>query len=311
MLAGQDQHRVLLVSSAETQLEEVFSLEEMNPWQPIRADSFARAMLVQQSNPCEILIVDQSIFEKEGMDGLIWLIRKQTTPMVFLADLSADIIGRVVQEGVQFWLPRGQSLQNPQILSGTLHQALLWFADKQACLRFRDSMEQYQSQVDRLVSLLWQTGQLETEKRWYSYRHMLERLSEEVNRAHRHGIPLTLVLGEMEIEADSEELDANLTTWAADRIFQHKRQSDAVGQYGMQGFMLLLSHTSPDGAKQCCQRLKTRLESREPAIRGPIKAFFGISEFTPENSSPQSLLRKAEERLLVARLGKDDGIVGE
>jgi PleD family two-component response regulator len=46
--------------------------------------------------------------------------------------------------------------------------------------------------------MLWQASPTAGRTRWFSQRHMMERLEEEVARADRHGTPLSVILGETE-----------------------------------------------------------------------------------------------------------------
>jgi diguanylate cyclase (GGDEF)-like protein len=312
MNVNQDRSRVLVVSSADAKWSNLFSGNGFTDWELVLADSFARAMLVQQSNACDILLADQTVLKGDGLDGLIWLLKQQHTLCVILVgDFSVPLLDQAYQAGVSFWLPQERALQHPSLVSGILRQAQRWIGDRRANQRCQESLEQSHKQVDRLVSLLWRTGQLDLEKHWYTYRHMLERLDEELARARRHQLELSVALGETEPVATDSETDTSLMGWTAEQITYHKRRSDVVGQYGLQGFMVLMTHTPVQGGLNCCQRLKSRLEVHENAIRGPIKAVFGVAGFSPQVQSAEAILRKAEENLQAAKTGVNDGIVGE
>ncbi len=127
---------------------------------------------------------------------------------------------------------------------------------------------------------------------------MLERLEEEVTRAQRYGGPLSVILGEVEGPpdrgADGEERQK--ATWTVDQISRVKRRSDVAGQYGLQGFMMLLPQTDESGAAGCCGRLRQILE-QPTETPGPLRVWFGVACFSPDTHSVKSLLSRAEERL--------------
>jgi GGDEF domain-containing protein len=70
-----------------------------------------------------------------------------------------------------------------------------------------------------------------------------------------------------------------------------------AGQYGERGFLLLLPHTSSEGASEVCRRLRRDLQ------QGPwrLHVSFGVASYSSEHRTPKSLLRLAEEGLDTAR----------
>ena len=132
---------------------------------------------------------------------------------------------------------------------------------------------------------------------------MLDRLREEVSRVARHGGPLTLALGEL---LPQSEATSSLTSWAAEQVRRTKRRCDVAGQYGPQGFMLLLPRTTGAAGVGACRRLQAILESPPAPLRGPIRACFGVAELHgTEPSAVKALLVRAEERLEQARKGPE------
>lgn len=159
----------------------------------------------------------------------------------------------------------------------------------------------------RRVNLLWEAAPSEGRVRWYTQRYMLERLEEEIFRSQRYGGPLTVVLGEVDVEEPTRTVRGEAgqaATWIVDQISRRKRRSDVAGQYGLQGFMLLLPQTDEDGAAHCCQRLRGHLE--QPAGNlgsfGPLHVDFGIAGYSSAARSVKSLLCRAEVQLERSKL---------
>ena len=94
-----------------------------------------------------------------------------------------------------------------------------------------------------------------------------------------------------------------LPDWSVAAILRGKRRCDVVGQYGQDGFMLLMVQTPKPGGVACCRRLQLHLEHPEherPGPRTPVHSFFGVASLAGASSGPQKLLRIAEQNLELA-----------
>jgi GGDEF domain-containing protein len=78
-----------------------------------------------------------------------------------------------------------------------------------------------------------------------------------------------------------------------------------AGQYGRDGFLLLLPHTGAAGAARFCRRLRGLVEAPPPdsGLPAPLRTALGSATSSPDAASVQALLRLAEERLDDARAG--------
>jgi diguanylate cyclase (GGDEF)-like protein len=193
------------------------------------------------------------------------------------------------------------ALAQPTLLDALLRRAIQSAALVTRARQAVDELRECRKQTNRLVSLLWETSTGEVRTRWFSQRQMMERFQEEVARTERHGTPLTLVLGEMQAgSAAPSDAGSLLETWAAEQIIRAKRRPDVAGQYGPNGFMLLLVHTSEPGANAFCQRLQCLLEQSPGTTSGPpvsSRAHFGVAGYGSSAFTPKSLLSRAEEAL--------------
>src|SRR5262249_7399441 len=133
----------------------------------------------------------------------------------------------------------------------------------QRARRTGDQLRDCHCQVTRLANLLWEATPAAGRPPWFSQRYMLERLQEEGCRSERHGNPLSVVLGEVWVAQEeplADEEPGPISRWTAERVNRNKRRCDVAGQYGPQGFLLLLPHTPPQGAVTFCRRLQGLLE---------------------------------------------------
>src|SRR5260370_11073790 len=126
---------------------------------------------------------------------------------------------------------------------------------------------------------------------------MGERLEEELARTRRHGGPLSVVLGEVQLgEGAQREASAQpLASWMASRVGQHKRRCDVAGQYGLNGLMLLLPRADSSEAASACRRLRAVLEQSASGTGPvpPLRAYFGVASVAPGTTTVPGLLRRA------------------
>jgi GGDEF domain-containing protein len=305
MTADFERRRVLVVGTDEARrpLMELFAYELFNEWEALEADSFQLARFVLQHECCDVLLVDEALYQNDDSAGLAWLGAQQHAPVLFLADVGAQLAAEALEHGANQWLPRGLALSHPPLLASALHQ-MVQLSDLRRRARLTgEALRDSRRQVSRLVGLLWEASPVDARTRWFTQRHMMQRLEEEVARSERHGTPLSVVLGEVDAESAERQ---SLASWTAERISRAKRRHDVAGQYGPHGFMLLLSHTSEAGAVMCCRRMQTVLQHPplpSPGVQKPIQTYFGIAAYSESISTPQGLLGRAEERLENARVG--------
>lgn len=309
LVARQDQTAVL---------RDLFQAAPLRGWDCFIASGCEHAHFLVQMDACDLLLVDESILERASDPCLGWLACRPDVPVLFLARDTPDVILHALRQGVRQWLPRAMVLEHPAMLAAALHHALLGRAAQQSVRQTDDLLRDCRNQITRLVNLLWEAVPAEGRPHWFSQRTMLERLAEEVCRTQRHGTPLTLVLGEVWAADDTagtgDRRSRNLPPepfcrWTADRVNRSKRRCDVAGQYGLQGFMLLLPHTPPDGAARYCRRLRSLLEEtpapdsvrQQPLPNGRLLSCFGLASYSSATATPKSLLRHAEEQLDASR----------
>ncbi len=274
-------------------------------WEAGEAESFEQARFVLQHDLYDVLLLDHSVYRPEEMNGLDWLSRQQP-PVAYLARPDARALAAVLERGASQWLPRDLGLSHPPLLAAVLNQAAARGDQRRQQRQVGEALLECRRQVRRLVTLLWGLSPTQAHPRWFTQRHMMERLQEEIARAQRYGTPLSLVIGEVRAGDDTPlpPDGSEAAAWTAERVTRAKRRSDVAGQYGPSGFMLLLAHTPAPGAVVCCRRLREVLEdgpAPASAPPGPVTAYFGISTYDSAHPNAKSLLGRAEERLEQAR----------
>jgi diguanylate cyclase (GGDEF)-like protein len=304
MSANVERRRVLLAVAGRVreELARLFAGEALAGWEVLEVESFERARFALQTEACDVLLIDGSLYGPGAGAGLAWLAEHTDAPVLLLADAGALVALDALRHGAHGWLPRALAFEHPALLDASLRRSaqigdLLRRAEV-ANAALRDC----HGRVNRLLTLLWEAAPGQGPTRWFSQRYMLERLEEEMARARRHGGPLTVVLGEVQpVEGEPVAADEamRLASWAAGRVGRSKRRSDVAGQYGLHGFMLLLPRVDGPEALGCCHRLRRLLEQPSAADGPfpPLRACFGVASVGPGVTTVSALLGRAEAGL--------------
>jgi diguanylate cyclase (GGDEF)-like protein len=272
-------------------------------WEVIGADGIDRARFALQLEPCDVLILDADLARTAG--ALDWIAALQPLPITLLSDDDADFLCAALDRGATNWAPRALALRHTALLASVLRRAASSGELRRQMGEAEAALADCRRHVSRLVNRLWDAVPCERGANWFSQRHMMERLQEEMARVGRHGGPLTVILGELVIEAaNGAAVPDELASWAADLVARSKRRSDVAGQYGPNGFIMVLPRTPQSGARGCCRRLAALLEELPTPLRGPVRACFGLAAVDDEQRSTITmLLSRAEEDLEEAKNG--------
>jgi hypothetical protein len=294
-------------------------------WDVMEADSLAHARFLQQFDPFDVVLVDHAQVDEADRDNLSRLALPAWTSLVVLSDAergagfqpaslesgrSASLeSGRLETcptnaegQGPQHWLPRRPALEHPSLLAVVLSQAAQVSKLQRNLQQLEQTLQTSRCQADRLVELLWQGLPAEGRIAWLTQRNVLERLGEEVTRSQRYAVPLSVVLGELDGDSPQPEHGERIG-WVARQISGSKRRCDVAGQYGPNGFLLLLPETTDEGARGYCRRLLPLLERPEEmpeGVKTPPRVRVAVASFSSSSATVQSLLSRAEERLTKA-----------
>jgi hypothetical protein len=309
MIHDSERKRVLIGTGSEHQalFRDLFHRDPLDQWVALEAESFSRARFVLQHEPCDVLLVNDDLYEREGGQGLAWLAWQREVPVVLLVGKAPETYARAYELGVSVCLPREQAVIHPATLAAGLNQAMNICEMRYGYQRIKEQLAQSRRHTDSLVNMLWRTTPRTSDNHWFPQRYMMERLCEELARTQRHEVPLTMVLGETRPAAENEA--SGMPDWVADVIIQNKRRCDVAGQYGANGFLLLLVHTNKQGGIECCRRLKKALE--HPRQKPHLSSVFGVVGPAADKTTPQAMLRSAEEKLELARANAGDPIAAD
>jgi len=142
-------------------------------------------------------------------------------------------------------------------------------------------------------------------------RYFMERGNEEIERARRYHLPLTLLLLDID---HFKQINDRFGHPAGDKLLQviaqacqsNARNVDLPGRIGGEEFALLMPETSAIAARLAAERLRRAIATIPPAQSGVLHqatASFGIAALNPQDTSMDSLVARADAALYRAKNG--------
>ncbi len=140
----------------------------------------------------------------------------------------------------------------------------------------------------------------------YNRLHTLERCETEVARAHRHALPLAVLMFDLDLFKRINDEHGHAT---GDRVLQEVarhvrgalRVADTAGRVGGEEFLLVLPHTGAQAAWQLAERLRVLLAAQVQVVPGwPVTASFGVALLQPGQGAA-ALMQQADQALYRAK----------
>ena len=204
--------------------------------------------------------------------------------------------------GYRWVLDRGQALWNK---SGQVVRIAGSITDITSRKRLEEETQEANRRLEeaneKLATLATQDGLTGLK----NHRAFQEKLTIEVERAHRHDQPLSLIMLDVDhFKCYNDDYghpagDAVLREVA--RLLQAgRRPEDLAARYGGEEFVLLLPHCNASDAAVAAERCRAALAATD-WLKRPITASFGVASLAPEMSSPSDLVAAADEALYAAK----------
>ena len=138
-------------------------------------------------------------------------------------------------------------------------------------------------------------------------RLLTQLLKEEVTRAERHNLPLSVLLFDLD---RFKEINDSFGHNTGDEVLQEVarelrqaiRTSDPFGRWGGDEFLVLATNTDAKQAVELAERLRENLEKCQFRTAGKVTASFGITTYQV-GDSPETLIRRADMGLYKAKSG--------
>lgn len=158
----------------------------------------------------------------------------------------------------------------------------------------------------------------------YNHRHFHERLALEVERSQRSGLPLSLVM--LDVDRFKQLNDAyghpagdEVLRQLARVLTEARRANDVVARYGGEEFATILVDTAKFTAGKVAERIRERIAEHDfsdaAAIAGKtnsrltVTVSLGVATFPDDGSDTGGLVRAADNALYAAKRAGRDRIV--
>jgi diguanylate cyclase (GGDEF)-like protein len=139
-----------------------------------------------------------------------------------------------------------------------------------------------------------------------NHRHFQEVLQNELARAKRGGQPLSLALLDLDhfkiLNDTFGHPKGDEVLVALARIMEGEvREIDTVARYGGEEFVLVLVQTSPAGAREVAERIRTRVADAKFPVDRQVTISIGLAGYPADAETKDLLIAKADRALYSAK----------
>jgi diguanylate cyclase (GGDEF)-like protein len=149
----------------------------------------------------------------------------------------------------------------------------------------------------------------------FNHRHFHERLALEVERSQRSGLPLSLLMLDVDHfkqfnDAHGHPAGDEVLRQLARVLTEARRMNDVVARYGGEEFAVILVDTGKATAGKVAERVRERVAGHDFGAAAPaagrITASVGVATFPGDGADVEGLVRAADAALYAAkRAGRD------
>lgn len=282
-------------------------------------DLDAASELAKRCRPDVIIlesILPHGHVRQEAVMSMRHLLRFQTEQAFIILAREEDQAAAVfaLQEGASDYLLVDHVQHDPVCLYRSVKNAVQKKQLEREFSRTVELLRQRNHELEMLNQQLWKLSHTDELTGYFNRRHIVSRMEEEISRGLRYEMSLSIVLADID---HFKRINDTFGHLAGDRalqtiadLFRSKlRESDLIGRFGGEEFLLILPHTDLAGAEAFCHRLRDHVE-KHPLQLGDesitMTASFGVSCLSPEIDTSHKLLRIADRNLYRAKyLGRN------
>jgi diguanylate cyclase (GGDEF)-like protein len=145
-------------------------------------------------------------------------------------------------------------------------------------------------------------------------RQLDDQLDRDIARAHRHRVPLSVLLVDIDRfkainDLHGHQAGDHALRELASRLSDTVRGGDLAGRWGGEEFLVIAPNTGQDGALELAERCRTVIAGTPFADVGTVTASFGVATLT-EHEDARSLVHRADIALYRAKDGGRDAVAG-
>ena len=279
------------------------------------SDAVTALELNQRYHPDAILL-DYRLPTEDGI-SIIPKLATQSPDAAFLiitrqGDEAAAV--RAMKIGASDYLVKDQVLYDPIRIDRAVQSAIYTKSLERENERILEALRQRNVELEQLTSRLWELSHTDELTGFFNRRFITQRLDSEMQRAMRYHMPLSIVIMDLDYFKRVNDTYGHL---AGDRALQSVaqliraalRDTDLIGRWGGEEFMLILTNTDSSGAITFSNRLCERLRHHPICIGETVLCLttsIGVASLTEDMKKSEDLIRLADNNLYRAKaMGRD------
>ena len=232
--------------------------------------------------------------------GFLVLSTNQALLLSALFFLATLIFG--LASYMRFWL-NGLAFPNISLLVQVYFASAFYITVLYLVARLREGYLSEHALADSMSKLAMTDSLTQVDNR----RLLTQLLQEEVSRAGRHNLPLSILLFDLDRFKEINDSFGHNTGdgvlhEVAQQLRQNIRTSDPFGRWGGDEFLCLAVNTDVKKAVELAERLRDTLERSHFGTVGRVTASFGVTSYRM-GDSPETLVRRADLGLYKAKAG--------
>lgn len=128
----------------------------------------------------------------------------------------------------------------------------------------------------------------------------------EINRAKRYGHPFSVIMVDIDHfkevnDTYGHDVGDNVLIVIAELLLNNIRETDILGRWGGEEFLIICPHTSHDESRMLAEKLRSAVEAYSFEDIGHKSCSFGISEFDLIDEEYKEVVKRADEALYQAK----------
>jgi diguanylate cyclase len=230
---------------------------------------------------------------------------------IYMSNTGRAVLLLLVYLGFIYLLPQYQQDTTAVFVIKTnslIFNILAWIMGA-LLIRTRASSFLYKKELHEKNIKLKDLAQRDSMTNLLNHEASFDRLREEINRSRRMQYPLSIIIADIDNFKKINDNYGHLVGDSvikkiADIIVKHTRNTDIVGRYGGEEFIVIMPDTDMESAKVLADRILSAMKKADLGIDMSLTLSGGISQF--KNESLDELIRSADSNLYKAKtLGKN------
>jgi len=149
----------------------------------------------------------------------------------------------------------------------------------------------------------------------YNRMRLDECFDREIRRSQRYPQPFSIILLDIDHfklinDTHGHQTGDQVLVAVASRLRENLRQTDVIGRWGGEEFMILCPETDVDGATTLAENLRQHLAETPMPPAGLVTASFGIASYAP-GDQPQDMVSRADRALYAAKRSGRNRVISE